>query len=290
VFKVFAFLHRNTSLLSHDEYRAGHVGYHCGQSRRLKNIRGYLVNIWANVSFRSKAGEAWYERLTINEPADFLDWWDGFPEVYFDDQESWVNALMLEPTRATADGLVVDPDWSLDDGPVLFDPAPGWPGEFKPCHLRMHEKVLVPVERAEQKGFKVMAFFKRAVDAERQSVEQRVVGEYAQHISRFRGLRGCILNLRDDDQAAAMRGFYPADSWGHSEEGIAHRAAFCELWDGAIEYHFDTLEDVLAAREEWDSHLQTLERELFQSLWYVEVDENLVVLPNRDPAPDFYFR
>jgi len=160
VFKVFAFLKRNTALLSHDEYRAGHVGYHCGQSRRLKNIRGYLVNIWANTSLEEKAGAARYAEMTINEPEGFLDWWDGFPEVYFDDRESWVNALSLEPTRATADGLVVDPDWSLDDGPVLFDPAPGWPGQFKPCHLHMHERILLPVERAEHKGFKAVAFFK----------------------------------------------------------------------------------------------------------------------------------
>ena len=80
MFKVFAFLKRNTHLLSHDEYRAGHVGYHCGQSRRLKDIRGYLVNIWANISFHDKVGKStesspklgnsgWPGRLVRNWPS-----------------------------------------------------------------------------------------------------------------------------------------------------------------------------------------------------------------------------
>ena len=119
VFKVFAFLKRNTSLLTHDEYRAGHVGYHCGQSRRLKNIRGYLVNVWSNTSFSDRVGTDLYEQITRNEPRDFLDWWDGFPEVFFDNHEAWLNAMSVEPNRATADGLVVDPEWSLTDRSYL---------------------------------------------------------------------------------------------------------------------------------------------------------------------------
>jgi hypothetical protein len=290
MFKVFAFLKRNTALLSHDEYRAGHVGYHCGQSRRLKDIRGYLVNIWANVSFRDKVGDDHYQQLTIAEPEGFLNWWDGFPEVYFDDQTSWVNALTVEPNRATEDGLVIDPDWSLADGPVLFDPVPDRPGEFKPCHILVHEHIIVPVERAEQRAFKLIAFFRRRSDSDTAATNSRINSDYAARLASFRNLRGCILNFRDEDEAAAMRGFYPDDSWGHSEEGVRHRAEFCALWDGAIEYHFDTLDEFLAARAMQQAELAAMERDLFDSLWYVEVDENLVVLPNRDPAPDFYFR
>ena len=33
-----------------------------------------------------------------------------------------------------------------------------------------------------------------------------------------------------------------------------------------------------------------LQEKLFSSLWYVEVDENLIVMPNRDLPPDFYYR
>lgn len=289
MFKVFAFLKRNTELLSHDEYRAGHVGYHCGQSRRLKNIRGYLVNVWSNTSFKERVGGALYDQLTINPASGFLDWWDGFPEVYFDDQESWVNALTVEPNRATEEGLSIDPDWSLADGPVLFEPVPDRPSEFKSCHLRMHEHILAPVEREEKKAFKLMAFFKKGADAA-DDYEQQVLAEYGTLIARLPGLNGCIVNFRDQDQAAAMRGFYADDAWGLSEEGIRHRANFCSLWDGAIEYHFDKAENFISARHLLNDVLCEKEAALFESLWYVEVDENLVVLPNRLPSPDFYFR
>ena len=33
-----------------------------------------------------------------------------------------------------------------------------------------------------------------------------------------------------------------------------------------------------------------LQEKLFSSLWYFDVDENLIVLPNRDPSPDYYYR
>jgi hypothetical protein len=286
VFKVFAFLKRNTSLLTHDEYRAGHVGHHCGQSRRLKDIRGYLVNIWSNTPFVDRIGVELHEQITRNEPRDFLDWWDGFPEVYFDDQEAWLNALNVEPNRATADGLIKDPDWSLADGPVLFDPVPDRPGEFKPCHLLMHEHVLIPVEREEVKSFKLMQFFKNKPNVS----NDQVLADYAAAASRLPGLNGCILNFRDPDQAAAMRGFYGADTWGLSNEGIDHRSRFCDMWDGAIEYHFTHGNDFVSARRTLHDELSKLESGFFDSIWYVEVDENLVVMPNRNPAPNYYFR
>ena len=286
MFKVFAFLKRNTSLLTHDEYRAGHVGYHCGQSRRLKNIRGYLVNVWSNTPFADRIGTDLYKQITRNEPRDFLDWWDGFPEVFFDNHEAWLNAMSVEPNRATADGLVVDPDWSLADGPVLFDPVPDRPGEFKPCHLLMHEHILVPVERHERKSFKLMQFFKNHPNIN----NEQVLAEYATEVSKLPGLNGCILNFRDSDQAAAMRGFYGEDTWGLSDEGIAHRARFCAMWDGAIEYHFTHSNDFVAARRTLHNELSNLESEFFDSVWYVEVDENLIVMPNRNPAPNYYFR
>jgi hypothetical protein len=286
VFKVFAFLKRNTTLLSHDEYRAGHVGYHCGQSRRLKNIRGYLVNVWSNTPFAARIGSDLHGKITRNEPADFLDWWDGFPEVFFDNHEAWVNAMTVEPNRATAAGLVIDPDWSLSDGPNLFDPVPHRPGEFKPCHLSMHEHILVPVERQERKSFKLMQFFKNKPNINK----DLVLADYTAEVAKLPGLNGCILNFRDPDQAAAMRGFYGAETWGLSDEGIDHRARFCAMWDGAIEYHFTYSNDFVAARRTLNDELTKLESMLFDSVWYVEVDENLVVMPNRNSAPNYYFR
>ncbi len=286
MFKVFAFLKRNTALLTHDEYRAGHVGYHCGQSRRLKDIRGYLVNIWSNTPFKDSVGTELYEQITVNEPQDFLDWWDGFPEVFFDDREAWINATSVEPNRATANGLVNDPDWSLADGPFLFDPVADRPGEFKPCHLLMHEHVLIPVEREERKSFKLMQFFKNKANVG----NDRALADYAPEAAKLHGLNGCILNFRDPDQTAAMRDFYGDDTWGLSDEGIDHRSRFCDLWDGAIEYHFTHCDDFVSARRTLHEELSTLESEFFDSVWYVEVDENLVVMPNRNPAPNYYFR
>lgn len=293
MFKVFAFLKRNTHLLSHDEYRAGHVGYHCGQSRRLKNIRGYLVNVWSNTPIEERLGKQWHDALSIHPPNDFLNWWDGFPEVFFDHREDWVTATTLEPTRATADGLVIDPDWSLSDGPQLFNPVADRPGEFQPCHLRMHEHVIRPVLRAEQKTFKLMQFFKlKQPEAEPNvsAAAQQLLSDYAPIISRWHNCNGAILNFRDSNREAAMDDFYKPDSWGHSPEGLAHRAAFCDYFDGAIEYHFQTPAAFLATRAADQARLRALEEAHFSSCWYVEVDENLVVMPNRNPAPNFYFR
>ncbi len=286
MFKVFAFLKRNTALLTHDEYRMGHVGYHCGQSRRLKDIRGYLVNVWANQAFQQQVGDERYQALTINEPDGFLDWWDGFPQVYFDDQEAWVNALTLEPTRATAEGLVIDPDWSLDDGPFLFDPVPDRPGEFKPCHILMHEEIIKPVERQEARVYKLMQFFKFKPGIDQAEVTQT----YAPLLNRMTRNQGCIINYRDADEAAAMRGFYPDDSWGHSDEGVGHRQEFCAMWDGAIEHYFADLDSFLNERQVLGEAIANAEQTLFAANWYIAIDENLVVMPNRNPPPSFYFR
>ena len=281
MYKVFAFLKRNPNL-THDEYRAGHVGYHCGQSRRLKNIRGYLVNIWANEPLTAKLGPE-IGAHEINPPDDFLDWWDGFPQVYFDDHDSWVDARTVEPNRVTENGLVVDPDWSLADSPHLFMPAPDNPAQFQAIHLHMLETVVVPVVRLERKLTKVVQFFKLQSSA----VELQ---SYLQLLHQMPELRGCTLNLRDDDQEAAMRGFFQDDEWVFGAEATAARRAFCGLWDGAIELFFERVDAFARSRAAAQHELRQREERLFERNWWVEVDENLIVMPNRGPAPDFYFR
>ena len=290
MYKIFAFLKRNPNL-SHDEYRAGHVGYHCGQSRRLKDIRGYLVNVWANEPLRDKVG-AWLDEITRNEPAGFLEIWDGFPEVFFDDRVSWTEARTLEPNRATADGLVIDPDWSLGDSPYLFRPAPDDPTKFCAHHLHMLEFVELSVRRPEYKLTKIMHFFKRRSGLDVSDFESMWQQEYLPLAASLPGLRGYIGNLRDADQEAALRDFFAPDDWVFSPDGTAEREAFCAMWDGASELFFDQVEDFSAARQAtWvGDYLDELERELFDATWYMEVDENLIVNPNRDAPPDFYFR
>ena len=287
VFKVFAFLQRHPNL-SHDEYRAGHVGYHCGQSRRLKNIRGYLVNIWSNEPFADKVG-GMYDELVFNEPLGFTDLWDGFPQVYFDSQADWVAARTAEPTRAMVDGLVVDPDWSLAD-PWLFRPAPDDPNQFCSFHLHMEETVVVPVRRPERKLTKLMHFFRRRADLDDERFIERWQQTYLPLLGSLPGLYGCLGNLRDPDEEAAMRDFFPPEAWVFSAAGTQERRDFCALWRGAHELWFDSMHDFLQARQRLGEALLALEQELFDAQWYVEVDENLIVLPNRAPRPEFYFR
>ena len=291
MYKVFAFLRRNTQLLSHDEYRAGHVGYHCCHSRRLKGIRGYLVNIWSNNDLAAQLGPL-HDEITRNAPADSLSLWDGFPQVYFADWASWSTAPTAEPNRATEAGLAIDPDWALDDGPHLFDPVPGTDGEFYSHHLHIEEHPVVPVERAERRRTKLMQFFRRNPALPEDAFRAAVLGRYGYLTARFSGLNGFTINFRDSDQEAAMRGFFPDTAWGFSAEGQARRREFCALWDGANELFFDSVEDFVAARTDPELHpeLCALERHLFDAIWYVEVDENVIVMPNRDPAPEFYYR
>jgi hypothetical protein len=291
MYKVFAFLKRNTELVTHDEYRAGHVGYHCGHSRRLKGIRGYLVNIWSNNDLRQRLGPL-YDEITRNEPVGFLDLWDGFPQVYFDSWDTWSNAATAEPNRATEEGLAVDPDWRLDDGPYLFDVIEGGDGEFRSHHLHMHEHRVLPVERPEHKITKLMQFFRRNPAIPEAAFQSAVLGRYAYLTARLRGLHGYTINFRDSDPEAAMRGFFADTSWGFSAAGRAHRQSFCALWDGAGEIFVDSVADFATARTDPELNLEllALERHLFEAIWYVEVDENVIVMPNRDPAPTFYYR
>ncbi len=290
MFKVFAFLKRNPNL-THDEYRAGHVGYHNSLSRRLKNIRGYLVNVWANTPFADKVGE-YAQQITFNEPPDFTDWWDGFPQVYFDNRESWIDARTVEPNRAMTTGLVADPDWSLADSPHLFRPAPDNPNQFCAFHLHMEEDVIVPVRRPEQKLTKLIQFFQKHPALSEQGFRARLFDEYYPLASSLSGLYGYTANLRDEDQEAAMRGFFAPEEWVFSEQGTHERREFCAMWRGANELFFADIGSFVNARRSArvEARLNSIERELFAALWYIEVDENLIVLPNRAPRPDFYFR
>jgi len=290
MYKIYAFLKRNPNL-THDEYRAGHIGYHCGQSRRLKDIRGYLVNIWANRPLRAELGDL-YDALCFNEPADFLEHWDGFPQVYFDDRDSWTRARDLEPNRVMAEGLVIDPDWSLADCPHLFLPEPDNPEKFCAHHLHMVEHVLVPVMRAEFKQTKLMQFFNKRTELDDEEFERRVLEDYAPLLAQANNLRGLSVNFRNPDQEEALRGFFADDDWVLGEEGTAVRRAFCSSWCGANEVYFDSVHEFATSQTAplIADELRALEQELFSALWWLEVDENLIVMPNRSPAPDFYFR
>lgn len=290
MFKVFAFLKRNARL-THDEYRAGHIGYHSGHSRRMKGMRGYCVNVWANRDLEQALGPL-HGQVVRGAPPGFLDQWDGFPCVHFDSSATWTGSGEPEKTRATAEGLVVDPDRTPDDAPYLFDAVPGTNGQFRSNHVRLDEHVMLAVERVEYKQVKLVQFFRRNPAIAEDAFRAALVTGHGPLAAKMKGLNGYIANLRDRDIDAAIDSFYPADDWRFTAEGRADRQAFCDQWDGANELWFDSLDAFKAARTDPDiaPGLDALERHLFEAVWLVEVDESVIVMPNRDPAPTFYYR
>lgn len=291
-FKVWAFLKRNAALLSHDEYRAGHVGFHCGNTRRLNGIRGYTVNVHDEHSGLGRELAATGLVTVRDEPEGFLGLWDGFPAVHFDDRQHWLGAATPEPTRATAEGLVVDPDWTLADGPYLFDRVSEETTQFRSYHTRVDEHVVKPVLRGEARPSKLVQFFRPAAGMTADSFRRRVLEEYAPLCATLAGLNGLVVNFRDPDMDSAARGYYPEGHWCFTAEGRAFRGRFFALWDGATEFWFDHDAAFLAARRAHPllARLRELEEELFAALWYVRVDENMIVMPNRLAPPPFYYR
>ena len=73
--KVFGFVRRNAKL-SHDDYRAAHIGHHNSYGRRLPNIRGYILNVRANRSLADTIGQDQLASMTVDEPAGFDDLWN----------------------------------------------------------------------------------------------------------------------------------------------------------------------------------------------------------------------
>ncbi len=291
-FKVWAFLKRNVSLLTHDEYRAGHVGFHCSNTRRLKAIRGYTVNIHDESICLGKRLASSDMVTVLCEPKGFLELWDGFPAVLFDDRRRWIEAGTPEPTRATDRGLTIDPDWTMSDGPYLFDRVDSASSQFRSYHTRMEETVIVPVMRAETRPCKLVQFFRLAPALSIADFKREVLQRYAPLCGSMTGLNGLIVNFRDQDIDAAAKGYYPDDHWCFTAEGRAFRKQFYDLWTGAIELYFDDLECFLEARKTHPeiARILEMERQLFDSLWYVQVDENVIVMPNRSAPPAFYYR
>jgi hypothetical protein len=280
MFKIFTFLTRNAAL-SRDDFRAGLIGYHAGHSRRMKGVRGYLVNIQ---STRALPG-----RMAGTAPAGFTDAWDGAVAMYFDGPEGWRGASEPERTRATAEGLAIDPDRTPADGPFLFDPQPGRTDRYRSRPVAVEEIPLVPVERPEHKLTKIVQFFRRAPHVAERDWRTSVIG-HGTLAAGAAGLCGYTLNLRDRDDDAALRGVYPADDYRYSPEGRAWRGGFTQGWDGFGEMWFESVEAAVAAHAARPPELAALEQRLFEAVWAVEVDESVVVMPNRDPAPDFYYR
>ncbi len=281
--KVFGFVRRNPSL-THDEYRAGHVGYHNSFGRRLNNIRGYLLNVRANRPIELTLGQGLVSQISWGEPAGFDALWDGWGQLLFDSMGDYLAARTPAKDKAGPNGLEQDVMVAKvgDDFDYLYG---GTPFQF-----HVDEHVVLPVRRAEHKAFKLVQFVKRRPDVPVEIFRAQWTGRYAELCKSLPGLRGMILNRRTP--LDVMTGFFAADAEGFTPEGTAVREAFYAGWDGMAELWFDRSQQFVEGRSQaWlNARLESLEQELMAAVYYREVDETVAVLPNRSPAPDFYFR
>jgi hypothetical protein len=280
--KVFGFVKRNIRL-THDQYRAGHVGYHNSFGRRLNNIRGYLLNVSSNRKVADSLGADIVARLTVNEPKDFDAQWDGWGQLMFDSMEDYVGARSPAKDRAGPNGLETDTMVAKvgDDFNQLYAGSP--------FQFHVDEHIAMPVRRPERKLFKLAQFVKKPASLAPELFRAYLTGRYATLAATMPGLRGMIVNVRTN--LDVMSEFFAEDTEGFAPEGIERREAFYSGWDALTEYWFDEPEQFSSARLCPDFE-QLLEFELafFSAVFYREVDETVAVLPKRDTPPPFYHR
>jgi hypothetical protein len=280
--KVFGFVRRHRNL-SHDDYRAAHVGHHNSYGRRLPNIRGYLLNVWSNRPISDSLGPL-AATITHNEPDNFDASWDGYGQLMFDNLEEYLAARSPSRDRAGPNGLEEDPLVAKvgDDGKYMYTGSP--------FQFQIDEHVAEPVRRPERKLYKLVQFAKRREDLSPEEFRAYWTGGYAELVNSMPGITGHIINFRTD--LDVMTGFFEPDSDAFQTDGIATREKFFANWDGMAELWFDDPEQFIAARQaaERSDKMDALEEKLFSKVWYREVDETVAVNPNRSPKPDFFYR
>lgn len=281
--KVFGFVRRHPRL-THDEYRAAHVGYHNSFGRRLPNIRGYLLNVRANRPIGETLGDDLLQQIRKSEPDGFDDLWDGWGQLLFDSLGDYLGARSPARDRAGPEGLTMDAG------------VAGVGGDFEhlyagsPFQFHVDERVVVPVVRPERKLFKLAQFVKRPETLAPELFGAYLAGRYASYLAPTPGLNGLVVNLRTP--VDVMSGFFAPDAEGFSAQGTALRERFYSYWDGIVEYWLEDPEVLVQARTTGReaNRLLALEATLFTRSFYREVDETVAVLPNRAPPPPFYHR
>lgn len=280
--KVFGFVRRHPDL-SHDEYRAAHVGYHNSYGRRLNNIRGYVLNVRANASIDQTLGSL-AGHITRNEFADFDSLWDGWGQLMFDSLETYLSAKTPARDKAGPDGLEYDPRVAAvgGDGASLYGGSP--------FQFMVVEHVVVPVRRPERRVFKLAQFASQQPGIPSELFRSYVTGRYAARLVQLPGLRGLVMNFRAP--VDVMSKFFEPGAEAFTPEGKREREKFFGAWDCLTELWFDRSDQFIDGRQSsgLSAHLDLLETELFASVCYREVDETVAVLPNRAPAPTFYHR
>lgn len=277
--KVFGFVRRNRNL-THDEYRAAHVGYHNSFGRRLNNIRGYVLNVRANAPIETTLGPL-ARTLQRGEAEGFDELWDGWGQLVFDSLDHYLSAKTPARDKPGPGGLEEDPRVAAvgGDGPYLYSGSP--------FQFMVVEHVALPVRRPERKIFKLTQFAKCRADLPEPLFRAYVTGRYAAVLSRLPGLRGLIFNFRTP--VDVMTRFFEPGADAFTAKGAVERDRFFSAWDCITELWFDHPGQFVSGRP-LATALDALEAELFEAVCYREVDETVAVNPNRSPAPDFYFR
>ena len=159
-------------------------------------------------------------------------------------------------------------------------------------HLKVNETLVLPVSRPEKKICKIIQFFKKNSLLVDKEFKNEFLNSYNKLFLDIPDIVGLTVNFRDKNIDAAVKEFFQKNAWCFSEEGKKERKIFAELWDGVTEIYVNNSEDFINGilKLSKEKGFNELQEKLFSSLWYVEVDENLIVLPNRDPSPDYYFR
>ncbi len=281
--KVFGFVQRHPSL-THDEYRAGHVGYHNSFGRRLNNIRGYLLNVNANRSLAEVSSGEFVDSISRDEPQGFDERWDAWGQLLFDTLDDYLAARSPARDLAGPNGLQED------------ERVAGVGGDFdqlysgSPFQFHVDEYLIEPVVRPEHKTFKIVQFIKRSDGVDPLLFRGYLTGRYAQMLRTLPQLCGLTINFRTD--LDVMTGFFAPDTEGFTVAGKQRRERFYSDWDVMIEYWFESPAGWIEGRNNPDiqSRLADMESDLMARSFYREVDETVAVLPNRAPAPDFYFR
>ena len=152
--------------------------------------------------------------------------------------------------------------------------------------------MVLPVSRPEKKICKIIQFFKKNSLLVDKEFKNEFLNSYNKLFLDIPNIVGLTVNFRDENIDAAVEKFFQKNAWCFSEEGKKERKIFAELWDGVTEIYVNNSEDFIngVLKLSKEKNFKELQEKLFSSLWYVEVDENLIVLPNRDPSPDYYFR
>lgn len=278
--KVFGFVRRN-GRLTHDEYRAAHAGYHNSYGRRLNGIRGYLLNVRANRPPEAALGEH-AAHLNAGEPRGFDDLWDGYGQLMFDSLEDYLSAKSPARDRPGPHGLEFDPAVAAvgGDAPHLYSGAP--------FQFHVSERLVVPVRRPEHKVFKLVQFAKRNPSLHPELFQTCWSGSYGALSRNVPGMLGHVVNF--PTELDVMTGFFSEESGAFLPDARARRSKFMGCFDGLAEYWFEAPDAFVEWRRRCNGPLCELEKELFDSFFFREVDETVAVLPDRLPPAPYYHR